>query len=113
MTRNAREIRKVGLKMGHLDTTHVILDNIRHLLLSSSSTGQFQMPPKDADIRRHLFANGLLSCESAQSDEIFNAMASYLKSLGIIPNISYNGRVVQCLNVYTSRLRHPSSRRQS
>lgn len=107
---NARAIRKAGCYFGHLDTAHQKLEMIRKVCLSSSFQGTWQMPPSDRDVRAYLVSRGMLLSDRAPKDDVFRAMASYVQSAGLTPRATYNGRVMQCLNVYASRLNHPSRR---
>lgn len=112
LSRNARLMRKAGVSIMQADSLSVKVEKVREVCLSSASAGTFQAPPSDVNVRSHLVACGFLSHESAPWEENSYAMASYLGSIGLTPKRTYSGRVLQCLNAYTRRLKHPQKRRE-
>jgi len=96
VTKNPRALRKAGLDIGDADTTSEKISKIRRLLLSNSFSRDLNVPPSDVNIRQRLIKLRLLPSESAPPDEVFDVMATHLRSKGIPPKTTYNGRVFSC-----------------
>ena len=110
LTYNRRELRKSGYTEQF--TTKGRVDTLRRLSLSSCCHGYFQMPPSDENVRRYLVSKGDLE-EGASLEDLFDSMAHFILCQGSSgsPKRTYHARVLQCLDIFASRLSHPSRRK--
>ena len=96
-SRNKRMLRKLGELPNHDDSAAEVCRHLRSALLSSRSSGQWQLPPSDIAVRKLLLRSNLVDKISASREQIMQAMRRLAAMNGLPTMKTYNGFLWQLL----------------
>lgn len=65
--------------------------DIKTAILSETEGGEWQLPPRDGAVIRHLVAKRILSSTEVSKEEVYEALVSYCMDNGLPTMKTYNG----------------------
>ncbi|CAE6916829.1 unnamed protein product [Symbiodinium natans] len=94
---NKKLLRKTAALPEPGDSSKQLADKFMRAFLSSATSGQWQMAQGDAQVRRLLLKENLITAQSAPRAEMLEAMQRLSKKVGLPKRKTYNGVVWQIL----------------
>ena len=80
------------------DTISDVSEKLRQAFLSHGTDGQWRLAPKDAEVRKELCKQGLLTSEASTKSAVLQAMIKFARRHKLSEMRSYNGYLLRILH---------------